>query len=243
MSPSLAAGLSAVVLDIEGTTTPVEFVHAVLFPYARARVRSFLADQAGEEAVEADLKRLRQEHAAEVAPGPPPWPDQPPAARLDGAVAYMHWLIDRDRKSTGLKALQGRIWEAGYLSGELKGQVYEDVPSALARLAAGGKRLAIFSSGSVLAQHLLFRHSTAGDLSGFIHAYFDTTTGPKQEAASYSRIAGALGRPAADVLFVTDTGAEADAARGAGLRTALCVRRGRPEPGPHPIIRSLSELS
>jgi enolase-phosphatase E1 len=243
VSPSLAAGLSAVVLDIEGTTTPVEFVHTVLFPHARARIRSFLVDHAGEEGVGADLERLRQEHAVEVATGPPPWSDRPPAARLDGAVAYVHWLMDRDRKSTGLKALQGRIWQAGYLSGDLKGQVYEDVPSALARLAAGGRRLAIFSSGSVLAQRLLFRHSTAGDLSGFIHAYFDTTTGPKQEADSYIRIAGALGRPAAEVLFVTDTGAEADAARGAGLRTALCVRGGRLEPGPHPIIRSLAELA
>jgi enolase-phosphatase E1 len=242
VSPSLAAGLSAVVLDIEGTTTPVEFVHAVLFPYARARVRSFLASHAAEESVRADLERLRQEHAAEVAPGPPPWPDQPAAARLEGAVAYVHWLMDRDRKSTGLKALQGRIWEAGYLSGELKGQVYEDVPSALARLTAGGRRLAIFSSGSVLAQRLLFRHSTAGDLSGFIHAYFDTTTGPKQDAASYTRIARELERPASEVLFVTDTPGEADAARAAGLRTAVCVRRGRPEPGPHPIIRSFSEL-
>jgi enolase-phosphatase E1 len=243
VSPSLAAGLSAVVLDIEGTTTPVEFVHAVLFPHARARVRSFLADHAAEEAVQADLERLRQEHAAEVAPGSPPWPEQPPAARLEGAVGYLQWLMDRDRKSTGLKALQGRIWEAGYLSGELKGQVYEDVPSALARLAEEGRRLAIFSSGSVLAQRLLFRHSTAGDLSGFIHAYFDTTTGPKQEAASYARIADALGRPAAEILFVTDTPAEADAARGAGLKTALCVRGGRREPGPHPIIGSLAELA
>jgi len=243
VSPSLAAGLSAVVLDIEGTTTPVEFVHAVLFPYARARVRSFLESHAAEQGVQADLDRLRQEHAAAVAPLPPPWPDQPPATRLVGAVAYVLWLMDRDRKSTGLKALQGRIWEAGYLSGELKGQVYEDVPPAFARLAAGGRRLAIFSSGSVLAQRLLFRHSTAGDLSGFIHAYFDTTTGPKQEAASYSRITEALGRPAAEVLFVTDTPGEADAARGAGLRTALCVRGGRGEPGPHPIIGSMAELA
>jgi enolase-phosphatase E1 len=243
VNPSLAAGLSAVVLDIEGTTTPVEFVHSVLFPYARARVRSFLADHAALEPVQADLERLRQEHAAEVAPGPPPWPEQPPAARLEGAVAYAHWLMDRDRKSTGLKALQGRIWEAGYLSGELKGQVYGDVPAAFARLAAGGRRLAIFSSGSVLAQRLLFRHSTAGDLSGFIHAYFDTTTGPKQEAASYAKIAGALGRPAAEVLFVTDTPGEADAARGAGLQTALCARGERREPGPHPIIGSLGELA
>jgi enolase-phosphatase E1 len=243
VSPSLAAGISAVVLDVEGTTTPVEFVHAVLFPYARARVRSFLVNQAGEEAVRADIERLRREHAAEVAPPGPPWPERPPLARLEGAVAYVHWLMDRDRKSTGLKALQGRIWEAGYLSGDLRGQVYEDVPSALARLAAGGRRLAIFSSGSVLAQRLLFRHSTEGDLSGFIHAYFDTTTGPKQEAASYEKIAGALGRPVAEVLFVTDTPGEADAARDAGLRTALCVRGGRGEPGPHPIVGSLAELA
>lgn len=214
-------------LDIEGTTTPVAFVHDVLFPYARARVQAFLDD--------ADIARLRAEYAAE-----PPQPDLPSWS----PVAYVHWLMDRDRKSTGLKALQGKIWEEGYRAGTLRGQVYADVPAALRRWRAQGRDVAIFSSGSVQAQQTLFANSTAGDLSPFISGYFDTTTGPKREPASYTRIAGALGRMPRDVLFISDVTGELDAAREAGMQTALCVRETKvpAPPRPYPLIRSFDEI-
>jgi enolase-phosphatase E1 len=152
--------------------------------------------------------------------------------------------MDQDRKSTGLKSLQGKIWEEGYRSGELKGEVYPDVLPALERWGKQGIDIAIFSSGSVQAQRSLFRNSVAGDLTRFIRAYFDTTTGPKREPESYARIAAALERSPGTVLFVSDIGAELDAARAAGMQTALCVRK--PESAPpidtHPAIRSFDEL-
>jgi enolase-phosphatase E1 len=139
-------------------------------------------------------------------------------------VVYVHWLMDRDRKSTGLKSLQGKIWEEGYGSGELKGEVYPDVAPALERWRSQGIDIAIFSSGSVQAQRSLFRSSTAGDLTRLILAYFDTTTGPKTAPMSYARIAAALDHSTSEVLFVSDVGAELDAALTAGMQTALCVR-------------------
>ena len=149
-------------------------------------------------------------------------------------------MMDRDRKSTGLKSLQGKIWEAGYRAGELRGQVYADVLPALARWKAQGRDIAVFSSGSVQAQQSLFANSTAGNLTPFIRAYFDTTTGPKTAAESYGRIAAAVERSPSEVLFLSDVGAELDAARRAGLETALCVRS--PEAVPpgsgHPVIRT-----
>ena len=152
--------------------------------------------------------------------------------------------MDRDRKSTGLKSLQGKIWEAGYRAGELRGQVYADVLPAFTRWKAEGRDIAIFSSGSVQAQQCLFAHSTAGDLTPFIRAYFDTTTGAKTAADSYGRIAAVLERSPAEVLFLSDVGAELDAARQAGLATALCVRS--PEAVPpgseHPVIRSFDQV-
>jgi len=156
--------------------------------------------------------------------------------------------MDRDRKSTGLKALQGRIWEDGYRAGELrgKGAVYPDVRPALERWHAAGRTIAIFSSGSILAQRSLFANTTAGDLSPFLSGYFDTTTGPKREAGSYRRIAAALRQPPNAVLFVSDVSAELDAARATAMRTALCVR-GTPAPGEkptdHPRIHSFAELA
>ena len=226
--------MRAILLDIEGTTTPIEFVHQVLFPYARSRVRDHLAAP--------DIDALRAEHRADMADGLPAWD---PGDDVASAETYVYWLMDRDRKSTALKALQGRIWEAGYRSGELqgKGEVYPDVGTALARWHAAGKRIAIFSSGSVQAQRNLFANTTAGDLSAFLSGYFDTTTGPKRDATSYRRIATELRRPPEEVLFVSDVSAELDAARGAGMRTALCVRGEVPPINHgHPVIHSFAEL-
>ena len=152
--------------------------------------------------------------------------------------------MDQDRKSTGLKSLQGKIWEHGYRAGELKSEVYPDVLPALERWHRRGIVIAIFSSGSVQAQRSLFRHTTSGDLTRFLIGYFDTTTGPKNKPESYGRIAAGLRRLPAAMLFVSDVAAELDAASVAGLRTALCVRDGaKVAPGgAHPVIHSFDQL-
>jgi enolase-phosphatase E1 len=234
----------AVLLDVEGTTTSVSFVYDVLFPFARARLDAFLSSRgASDPLVREDVARLADERRAEAEPGAPEWRDATPEAVAVSAAAYAAWLMDRDRKSTGLKSLQGRIWEEGYRTGEIAGHVYPDVRPALERWRAEGRAVAIFSSGSVLAQRLLFAHTPEGDLTPWIAAHFDTTTGPKREAESYRRIAGTLGVAPASVLFVSDVAAELDAARAAGLHTALCVRSGEPPPAAdHPVVRTLDGL-
>ncbi len=234
--------MTGLLLDVEGTTTPIEFVIGTLFPFARERFPAFLREHASDPRVRADLEALRAEHAREGASDPsPPWRE---VDDLASATAYVFWLMDRDRKSTALKSLQGRIWEAGFREGTLVGPVYPDVPPALRRWKEEGREACIFSSGSVLAQRLLFGHSTAGDLTPYLAAFFDTATGSKREAASYRRIAAARGRAPAGWLFLSDVTEELEAAREAGMRTALVVRPGRPEPGAvsHPIVRTFDEL-
>jgi enolase-phosphatase E1 len=236
----LGGTATAVLLDVEGTTTPVDFVFRTLFPFARERVAAFLESHADDPAVREDVLGLRTEHARDVAAGnrPPPWADD-----IASVAAYARWLIDEDRKATPLKSLQGRIWEAGFRSGALVGEVYPDVPPAFRRWKEAGRILAIFSSGSVLAQRLLFAHTAAGDLTGYLAGHFDTTTGPKREAESYRKVAAALGRPPAEVLFLSDVAAELDAARTAGLEAALCVRgEEAPAAAMHPVIRTFDEV-
>jgi enolase-phosphatase E1 len=238
--------VGAVLLDIEGTTTPIEFVHQTLFGYARDRVREFLERHWNDPGVRADVARLQAERAAEPSeafvspssPSSPPFPDDAAAV-----AAYVYWLMDRDRKSTGLKSLQGKIWDEGYRSGDLRSVVYPDVPPALERWRRRGTDVAIFSSGSVQAQRSLFTNTAAGDLTRFIRAYFDTTTGPKTAPQSYARIAAALERSPPEVFFVSDVGAELDAAQAAGMRTALCVRTpgSAPQPGAHPVIHAFDQ--
>jgi enolase-phosphatase E1 len=230
-----------VLLDIEGTTTPVEFVHQRLFGYARERVSEFLQRYWNDPDVRADVSRLALEHAAESShPAPPPWRED-----AAGVVPYLHWLMQQDRKSTGLKSLQGKIWEEGYRAGDLKSEVYPDVPPALERWRGQGIDIAIFSSGSVQAQRSLFQNTNAGDLTPLIGCYFDTTTGAKTAAQSYSTIAAALERSTSDILFVSDLPAELDGAQAAGMRTALCVRSpgSAPRVSPHPIIHTFDQLS
>lgn len=223
-----------VLLDIEGTTTPVDFVTKTLFPYARLHAKAYVGRHP--DIVRDDLARLKAEIADEAARGerPPAWGDD--AASVERAV---HWLMDRDRKSTGLKSLQGKIWEDGYRSGELRSVVYDDVPPALKRW-----KPAIFSSGSVLAQKLLFEHTQAGDLTPLLRGYFDTTIGAKKDAESYRRIAKELRVEPSSLLFLSDIRAELDAAAAAGAQTGLCVRPGNApaEPGPHRVVRNFDEL-
>ena len=241
---SEGAAAAAIVVDIEGTTTPIGFVYDVLFPYARMHLDGFLARRGGEEAVSEDLRALRREHAAEAAAGgedPPAW--ETGEGTLAPAAAYLRWLMDRDRKSTALKALQGRIWEEGFRAGELRASVYADVLPAFRRWHARGAGPWIFSSGSVLAQRLLFAHTEHGDLTPLIAGYFDTTTGPKKDAATYARIAAAVRHAPAAIRFVSDVIAELDGARAAGLRTTLCVREApAPPDSRHPAVDSFDGL-
>lgn len=231
----MSAEVRVVLLDIEGTTTPVDFVYETLFPFARKHLREFLDREAEIESVRADIAMLRNEYERDLesADVPPLWIN----GSADSAVVYALWLMDRDRKSTALKSIQGKIWEQGYQNGELLGVVYEDVPSAFSRWHEHGIVIAIYSSGSVLAQKLIFAHTNAGDLTSFISGYFDTTTGAKKESASYRRIASALGFETAQVRFYSDSLAEVNAAREAGMSTALVDRDGnRSESAGHRVI-------
>lgn len=236
----------AILLDIEGTTTPIDFVYQTLFPYARQRAKRFIAQHHDDADVRSDIAGLREQRDADARNNlaPPAWRDDSVEAERSSAATYIHWLMDQDRKATALKSLQGKIWEAGYRAGELRGEVYADVPQAFARWRNQGRSMSIFSSGSVLAQKLIFGHSTAGDLTGFIRAYFDTTTGAKQQAESYQRIAAALELPSPEMLFLSDVTAELDAAQLAGMQTALCVRPGSKQPSSsrHPIIQTFDEV-
>jgi enolase-phosphatase E1 len=236
-----------ILLDIEGTTTPIAFVHEVLFSYARAHARHFLTTNFDSEEVRADVALLRQEHAADLskAPKPPLLVNDSPDSEIESIAAYIEWLIALDRKSTGLKSLQGKIWRQGYLEGSLKSQVFADVPPAMERWDAEGLSISIFSSGSVLAQQLLFAHTDTGDLTKFIDDYFDTNVGKKAEAESYSRIAATLNLQPGEILFISDVVGELDAAKEAGMKTLLSIRPGNPPQESaenHQAIHSFDEV-
>jgi enolase-phosphatase E1 len=219
--PSLGAP-KLFLLDVEGTIAPMSLVYEQLFPYARAHFEHYLQTHAGEPGVVNDLTALSDESRSETDADAPKFTNP---EYWDEAIPYLNWLMDRDRKSTALKSLQGRIWKGGFERGELKGTLFEDVPAALERWSSVA-HVAIYSSGSVAAQLLLFRHSNFGDLTQLISGYFDTRTGPKTARGSYASIAGAMDCEPKEIMFFSDVVRELDAAREAGCHTRLVMREG-----------------
>ncbi len=199
--------IRVLLLDIEGTTTPVDFVYQTLFPYASRKLESFL------------------------------W-------ELRSSAAFGQWLIARDSKCTPLKSLQGKIWQQGFTSGELRGDVYPDVPVAFERWRRQKKIICIYSSGSVLAQQLLFRTTVSGDLTSYISAFFDTRVGAKTEGESYKKIATSISFAPCQFLFISDAVKEIAAAQSVGMQAILCDRDRRASSSPTAggIIRSLDSV-
>lgn len=205
------------------------FVHETLFSFARDRVRAWVERQAGTDVLRGITRQLVAEHAEDAqnrAESLPPWQVDSKDAERASVVAYVHWLMARDRKSPGLKTLQGFLWEEGYQAGVLRGVVYADVPRALRRWQAARLRVAIYSSGSELAQRRLFESTDYGDLTPGLSGFFDTRVGSKVEAASYRRIAEVMDVVPSEMLFVSDVTRELSAAIEAGCDTCLIVRSG-----------------
>jgi enolase-phosphatase E1 len=234
----------AILLDIEGTTTPISFVTETLFPYARRRGREFILNHLKDDEIQSALRQLQAENASDRAAGAPPI-EGGSRNIIEEIIRYYLWLIDVDRKSTALKTIQGRIWEEGYARGELQSNIFPDVSPALKRWRQCRRLTAIYSSGSALAQQQLFRHTAEGDLTSLIDAYFDTHVGNKKQTDSYYKIAGNLKLSPDEILFVSDVTAELDAALAAGMMTVLCVRPGNApyrEDLHHRVIHSFEEL-
>lgn len=234
--------IKAILLDIEGTTTPIDFVHKTLFPFAKERMDDFVRENF--EEIQEAIARIESEYHKDFV-------NQIYGRDFDrhspeSIANYLKFLIEVDRKSTPLKSLQGKIWKKGYESGELKSEVFEDVPPAFERWKSEDKLIGIYSSGSILAQKMLFKYTEQGDLTPFISEHFDTNIGQKKQSESYRRIAQTKGFPAPEnLLFVSDVVEELNAAKKAGIQTALSIRKGNApvtQNNSHRIIQTFDEI-
>lgn len=250
--------IRCILLDIEGTSCPVSFVASVLFPYARERLASYLESNNNDPDVQALIAATQAAIAADPNPEVQalrqgsPIPGHQPAGQehlpseqtQSPVVAYLQWLIDHDIKFPALKELQGRIWASGYANGGLVAPLFDDVAPTLQHWHQDGYQLAVYSSGSVAAQQLLYRHSEDGNLEGLFSHWFDTRIGAKQQSASYAAIANVLALAPSQILFVSDAIAELEAASAVGMAVRFSDRQGNParDAGPFIAIQSLAEI-
>jgi len=241
----LTVSTRVILLDIEGTTSSIRFVYDEMFPYVRRELAEFLGHHAGDAKVLAAARQIALDGGKSSLRELTGCDDLQSEAAQQRLTAEVIRQMDADLKATGLKDLQGQVWEAGFKSGELLAHVYDDVPTCLRKWKDAGKDLRIYSSGSVQAQVLFFGHTVAGNLLPLLSGHYDTTIGSKRESQSYQHIAADIGCPPADILFLSDITAELDAAKTAGLRTGLLLRPGNPQQSNeqrHPAIKSFAEI-
>lgn len=205
-----------ILTDIEGTTTPITFVHDVLFPYAYSHLPAYVANNPEKSEVVGALRDTKTTVLSE----------DKRVINNDEAVAVLLAWISSDRKHPALKQLQGLIWDEGYKSGAYTSVIYDDVVGNIEAWTTAGKKVGIYSSGSVHAQKLLFGHTPFGDINPLLSHYFDTTVGGKKEVQSYTNITTALKLPAAEILFLSDIEDELSAADQAGMKVIQLVRPG-----------------
>lgn len=208
---------TTILTDIEGTTSSIAFVKNVLFPYARRALPTFVRHHGREPEVRRWLDTAALDIGGVVSD--------------NCLVELLQQWIDEDRKHTALKALQGMIWRSGYANGAFHAHMYPDAVAQLQAWHASGHAIYVYSSGSVAAQRMFFGYTEAGDLTPLFSGFFDTELGGKREPQSYRNIVAEIGDNPDNILFLSDVVEELDAARDAGLATALLDRiEDYPEP-------------
>lgn len=233
--------VKAILLDIEGTVSPVSFVYDVLFPFARSNAKDFLDKHWNEAPVQAALEYMAKDAGFEKSRL---WFVKETGEPKEIVLKEVYRLMDADIKATGLKELQGLIWKSGYDDKQLVSELFDDVPDMLEHWHQNEFDISIYSSGSIGAQKTFFKNTRYGDMTKYLKSHFDTTSGGKKESASYNTISNHLGKNQETILFLSDIVDELDAASKAGMKTALVLRAGNApqRENAHQSIKSLAEL-
>ncbi|WP_457640549.1 acireductone synthase [Persephonella sp.] len=224
--------IKAVLVDIEGTTSPISFVKDVLFPYSKDMMEKFIEKNRENSEIRKIIEEVKNIEGKDL-------------SDKEVAQILIRW-IEEDKKITPLKEIQGYIWEEGFKNGEIKAPVYEDAYRKLKKWKEKGLPIYIYSSGSVKAQKLFFSHTEYGNILDLFSGHFDTKIGNKKEVSSYRKIAEKIGLKPEEILFLSDNPDEIKAAADAGMRV---VRLSRPEDVPYmenfpyPQVESFEEIT
>lgn len=229
--------MQCILMDVEGTTTSISFVHDVLFTYSQDNLINFLENEfnnKNNQTIQDALNEIAKVGLEEKL--------YSGNFNQEIALRVLLHLIKHDKKVAGLKTIQGFQWEKAYQAGKVVGHVYPDVPECLQEWKEQKLKLGIYSSGSVHAQKLLFSHTKYGNLQSLFDFNFDTAVGAKREQSSYQNIQKQINCPAEEILFLSDVAEELVAASAAGFKTLHVVRNGTKEDPRFTSIHDFTEV-
>lgn len=227
--------IKTILTDIEGTTSSINFVHDILFPYAYDKMADFLAKNWHNPKVKKSVLQV---------------------ATLENLSDYSYeeisdilkqW-IKSDRKVIPLKDIQGIIWEEGYKNGDYRAHIYEDAYKMLSLWHSQNIPIYIYSSGSIYAQKLFFGYSEYGDLLNLFSGFFDTNIGQKKVSQSYENIASSLQIKPEEIIFLSDIEAEINSALSVGMSTVWVIRdeilfnHKKQTNSPHQIVNNFEQI-
>jgi len=199
-----------VLIDIEGTIAPISFVKNVLFPYSKKNLPEFLEKNINQSLIQKIIKEIENIEGRKLT--------------LNETIEILTKWIEEDKKITPLKELQGLIWKKGFEKGTLKSPIYNDAYEMISKWKKDGKKLYIYSSGSVKAQKLFFKYTEKGDLLNLFNGHFDTKIGNKKEPSSYLRISQQIRTKPEEITFLSDSPEEITSAAEAGMKVYRIVR-------------------
>ncbi|XP_076442399.1 enolase-phosphatase E1-like [Babylonia areolata] len=226
---SLLEQVRAIVFDVEGTTTPITFLKDILIP---ENIEDHLKDTFEEPETIKDLATLREMAQKEKDDGEEGAETIPDAAEGQEAVkkavaACVQRWVDCKADCAEFRQFRNHVLRHGFECDRFKADVFDDVPPMLRMLSEEGFNLYVYSSGTGEIEKMLFANTPEGDITDVFANFFDEAAmGSKTEKDSYLKIASEIKIDPKNILYLTDTPEEADAAFKAGWRSALVIRPG-----------------
>lgn len=242
----------AIVFDILGTASKSGFLEKILFPFLKGNLENFLNQHWNRK----DFKLLYNKIMEQSIEFNKQEPATPVVAAYDSAngksslLQFINFITDNGINSPAVTHLRFKVWFEGYQQSKLRTPIYSDVPNQVRKWFAEGVKFYVFSNTWVEAQKALLKNTNHGDLTNLISGHYDNDFGSLMEPESWRRLCADIKEQPQNVLFLTKSPAEGNAAAEAGLTVVLVLtHRHNVKAVSHedrtkfPYVRTLNDLA
>jgi enolase-phosphatase E1 len=225
--------MRVVLVTVMGTAVPSRYEQDVLLPYAQQHFVGWLDDNKYEHRTIELLESLHQEGFIEE-------------NSAESLIARVQADPDILQGAQGpFRKLVHKVWENGYLEGDIAGEVFVDAWTIMHEWGEAGMPVYSYGRGLVSDRRLIFKHSIFGDLSSLFKGHFDPTIGDLSSPDSFLAIADKIKVSPLFCTCIATTTATLQAAQDAGMDGILLNRAGTDEnkDASYPIVKSFDEIT